>query len=245
MFVKKFEAPSLEQALKMVKLELGPEALVLSTQEKKSGKLFSRKVVEVTAAADKKSKDTKSNGRKLEEIQSLLNSKEDHQRSVMQERFADSTAYGETYKPKKRQEQATSEKKVSQRYIDIDFDPSITNMKPQVSFRNESSRFEASFKNLGISSERAGELSKKMANDFSKADLAEPQFLNKAKTKLLSQGIRTLTAGEFFKSRAWVALGVPGSGKTTVLVKLAILAREQDKSVSLISMDNRKFSGRS
>ena len=54
MFVKKFEAPSLEQALKLVKTEMGPEALVLSTQEKRSGKLFSRRLVEVTAAAEKK-----------------------------------------------------------------------------------------------------------------------------------------------------------------------------------------------
>ena len=39
MFVKKFEAQSLEQALKMVKAEMGPEALILSTQERRTGKI--------------------------------------------------------------------------------------------------------------------------------------------------------------------------------------------------------------
>lgn len=49
MFVKKFEAASLEEALVLVKEEFGPTALILSTQQKKGG-LFQKNYVEVTAA---------------------------------------------------------------------------------------------------------------------------------------------------------------------------------------------------
>jgi flagellar biosynthesis protein FlhF len=50
MEVKKFEAPTLAEALKVVKRELGPEAIILSTRNNKSGwGLMNRSSVEVTA----------------------------------------------------------------------------------------------------------------------------------------------------------------------------------------------------
>ena len=110
--------------------------------------------------------------------------------------------------------------------------------------KNENLKYEASFKVLGICPERSIELARRMMSEFSKEDLSDFQFLKKAKIKLLSTGIRIMTPGEFFKKRAWVPIGVAGVGKTTLLVKLAILAREYEKSISLVSMDNRKISGR-
>jgi flagellar biosynthesis protein FlhF len=55
MQVKKFEAPTMQEALKVIKRELGPEAIILSTKHLKSGfGLMSKASVEVTAAiADK------------------------------------------------------------------------------------------------------------------------------------------------------------------------------------------------
>jgi hypothetical protein len=55
MQVKKFEAPTMQEALKVIKRELGPEAIILSTKHIKSGfGLMSKASVEVTAAiADK------------------------------------------------------------------------------------------------------------------------------------------------------------------------------------------------
>jgi flagellar biosynthesis protein FlhF len=50
MEVKKFEAPTLAEALKVVKRELGPEAIILSTRNNKGGwGLMNRSSVEVTA----------------------------------------------------------------------------------------------------------------------------------------------------------------------------------------------------
>ncbi|NBX69146.1 MAG: hypothetical protein EBR01_09325 [Proteobacteria bacterium] len=222
MFVKKFEAPSLEDALKLIKTEMGPEALILSTQEKRSGKLFSRRLVEVTAACEKKqpSKSTKS------KTYSAQLSK-----TPLEEVFPQQDVKSKT-KPAK--------------YIEIDshnLDKAEKNYV--VRQQNELSKFEAGFKTLGISEDRALDLSKKMNSDFSKSDLSDPDLLYKAKVKLLSQGVRTLTPAEFFKKRSWVPVGVAGAGKTTLLVKLALAAKDYEKSVSLISLDSRKFSGRS
>src|SRR5438270_12753148 len=57
MQIKTFRALDMRDALRAVKEELGPEAVILSTRELKSGGgvfgLFSRAVVEVTAAVDR------------------------------------------------------------------------------------------------------------------------------------------------------------------------------------------------
>ena len=51
MQVKKFEAATMAEALKVIKRELGPEAVILSTKHIKSGfGLMSKASVEVTAA---------------------------------------------------------------------------------------------------------------------------------------------------------------------------------------------------
>jgi flagellar biosynthesis protein FlhF len=53
MELKKFEAPTLAEALQVVKRELGPEAVILSTKNKKSAwGLMNKTSVEVTAAVD-------------------------------------------------------------------------------------------------------------------------------------------------------------------------------------------------
>jgi len=56
MQVKKFEAPTLQEALDNVKRELGPEAIILQTKKHKRGfGLMSRPSVEVTAAVSERS----------------------------------------------------------------------------------------------------------------------------------------------------------------------------------------------
>lgn len=55
MQVKKFEAPTMQEALKVIKRELGPEAVILQTKHIKSGfGLMSKASVEVTAAVAEK-----------------------------------------------------------------------------------------------------------------------------------------------------------------------------------------------
>ena len=55
MEVKKFEAPTLQEALETIKRELGPEAIILQTKKHKRGfGLMSQSSVEVTAAVSER-----------------------------------------------------------------------------------------------------------------------------------------------------------------------------------------------
>ena len=55
MYVRKFEADSLEEALKNIKLELGPDAIILKTVTNKGLKgAFKKKKIEITAAISEK-----------------------------------------------------------------------------------------------------------------------------------------------------------------------------------------------
>ncbi len=61
MQVKKFEAPTLQEALDAIKRELGPEAIILQTKQNRKGfGLMSKGSVEVTAAVSDRSLDKKS-----------------------------------------------------------------------------------------------------------------------------------------------------------------------------------------
>ena len=55
MYVRKFEADSLEEALKSIKQELGPDAIILKTITNKGLKgAFKKKKIEITAAISEK-----------------------------------------------------------------------------------------------------------------------------------------------------------------------------------------------
>lgn len=57
MFIRKYEALDMQEALKLVKEDLGPQAVILSSRKIRKGKgtfgLFGRPVIEVTAAVDR------------------------------------------------------------------------------------------------------------------------------------------------------------------------------------------------
>jgi len=60
MQVKKFEAPTLQEALDTIKRELGPEAIILQTKQNRRGfGLMSKGSVEVTAAVSERATDKK------------------------------------------------------------------------------------------------------------------------------------------------------------------------------------------
>src|SRR5215475_2095059 len=61
MHVKRFEAADMAEALRLVKLALGPDAVILATRQIKKGGgtfgIFGRSFVEVTAAVDREAVD--------------------------------------------------------------------------------------------------------------------------------------------------------------------------------------------
>jgi flagellar biosynthesis protein FlhF len=80
MFVKKFEADTLDEALKAVKAELGPDAIILKTVTNKGLKgAFKKKRIEITAAISERSFDKKS---KVEEVLNEDQKRDFHRRGA-------------------------------------------------------------------------------------------------------------------------------------------------------------------
>jgi flagellar biosynthesis protein FlhF len=91
MQVKKFEAPTMQEALKVIKRELGPEAIILSTKHIKSGfGLMSKASVEVTAAVAEKDLAKKKHAEKglpQDVKEKIWNSKADKQAEIYNDYF--------------------------------------------------------------------------------------------------------------------------------------------------------------
>lgn len=91
MQVKKFEAPTMQEALKVIKRELGPEAIILSTKNIKSGfGLMSKASVEVTAAIaekDLKKKNMAEKGLPQNVKEKIWNSKAEKQSEIYDNYF--------------------------------------------------------------------------------------------------------------------------------------------------------------
>lgn len=228
MIVKKFEAPSLEQALARVKHELGPNALILSTQQKKGGKWFQKSLVEVTAAFERR------------------------MREELEERFDESEL--KNVFPHRRVEAFVEER--AAKLAEAEKKPSSgkPSPKPRVtaeakaapaSVQGEPSKFELDFLNRGFSPESARELSRRLVFDYPAKELANPEFLGKTKAKLVASPLRTLTPAIFQSKWSWAILGQPGAGKTTYAVKLALFLQAKKETVQLISVDEKKVMGRS
>jgi flagellar biosynthesis protein FlhF len=91
MQVKKFEAPTMQEALKVIKRELGPEAIILSTKHIKGGfGLMSKASVEVTAAIaekDLKKKQMAEKGLPQNVKEKIWNSKAEKQSEIYNDYF--------------------------------------------------------------------------------------------------------------------------------------------------------------
>jgi len=219
MFVKKFEAASLELALRAVRDELGPNALILSTQNVKGGWL-QRPSVEVTAATENPTGHSQAPATPetidLEEIFP-------HRREKANPAPVDGY---------------TNRKPIS-KYADPEAGASAPGAR-----KDSDNAYEAFFLRRGFSVENARELGRRLLYDYPKKDLAIPSFLDKARTKLILPHLSTLGDDVLLKGGQWVALGVAGSGKTSLMVKLALHLKALGKTVALVSADKRKLLGR-
>jgi flagellar biosynthesis protein FlhF len=124
MQVKKFEAPTLQEALDHVKRELGPEAIILQTKKHKRGfGLMSKPSVEITAAISERSI------QKKQYVETRLpESNRDALKKLPADRQADFLNKYSEQKPKDSASRAgnlsgTGKKMTATRYIDIDEAP--------------------------------------------------------------------------------------------------------------------------
>lgn len=215
MFVKKFEAETLEQGLKKIRQELGPNALILGTQKKKNG-LLGKGFVEITVAAEKKPEPEK---------------KEVVDEAVLAKLFPHRQEKKISVAPKVTTSKANT---MPARYIDIEDEPSRKTSKPITK-----NRYELEFLRLGISAHASKELGARLICDFPEG-LSDPQSVESKKGKLLMSQMKTLNPTTLFDRRAWAVIGTAGSGKTMSLVKLALFLKQQNKAAYFSSLDSRK-----
>ncbi len=111
MQVKKFEAPTLQEALENVKRELGPEAIILQTRNHRKGfGLLSKTSVEVTAAAS--------------------------ERSMLKKEFAQNRLYGKS-KDQVSKMSASDQTKVYDEFLEKHLESRLGSAKDQVSIGRE------------------------------------------------------------------------------------------------------------
>lgn len=228
MFVKKFEAPSLEQALAQIKSELGPNALILSTHEKR-GKWFQKSLVEVTAAFERRVK---------EEMEARFDDTELERIFPHRREEAEREAREQQPKP----EAPKNEMPLRRRQ------PPPSRETPAASAPASSvvsSTYEQEFLDAGFSPDSAKEISRRLVHDYPRKDLADHQFLSRTRAKLIAGPLATLSSEIFSTRTRWIAVGAPGCGKTSFLVKLGLFLKGRGQPVSLVSLDCRKVIGRS
>lgn len=126
MQVKKFEAPTIQEALDHVKRELGPEAIILQTKNNKRGfGLLSKGSVEITAAVSDRSLVKKKNVevRLPESSKNTMSKLPAEKQADILDRYAERTV-ARAVETKERVEVSQSSKKITAtRYIDIDDEP--------------------------------------------------------------------------------------------------------------------------
>lgn len=241
MFVKKFEAESLEAALAQVKEALGPEALILETQHKKKG-FLQKKVVVVTAAFEQGATPAPKAKKSLADIFP-------HRKSpapTEQVEKVEQDAPARRVLPESSEKRPTRAQQLAQKYLNLSDSPPAKAAPSPTAVAGQQDRFdkfESVFLKAGLSDESAKELTRRVLFDFGKEDLAVPSFREKALGSLLSGALRDLSEAEFLDSASWVAIGPAGAGKTSLLVKLALDLKTKGHSVTLVGLDKRKVLG--
>jgi flagellar biosynthesis protein FlhF len=216
MNIRKFEAKTFEEALNRVKAELGPDALILASEEKRRG-WFNKPTVEITAAFEPEPEKEWGDS----ELEKIF----PHRRRLSAAEVA--------------LEQESDRKAKKVKAVAYSANGSAVSRSNATATGVEDSLIQ-----LGLSGDTARDFAHQITFEFPKKDRDDTQFLEKIKCKLIAAGVKTLSAEIFQSRRAWAAVGGPGAGKTSLLVKLALVLKAQERGVVLASSDNRKIVGR-
>ncbi len=221
MNIRKFEADTFEEALNRVKAELGPDALILASEEKRHG-WFQKPTVEITAAFD--ADPVKEKEWDEEALEKVFPHRK-RQVSNVESKYE--------YAPRTRSQSASKAAQAAQAP-----QPLVHSVCPTTT------EVERSFREVGVRAETAKDFARQITLDYPKKDRMDPSFVEKLKIKMLANGLRTLSPEIFKSRRTWSAVGSSGSGKTSLLVKLALALRGQGQTVRLSSCDGRKVLAR-
>ncbi len=227
MLVKRYEASSLEEALAQVKRELGPEALILSTHQKKGSWLKSGRV-EVMAAKEMAPKAEAVSEIDEEALRKIF----PHRRDSANESLDDVLLRSPEPEPGEKSIRHTK----ASRYQEV-------SGKTAAKKEDTSDMYVEYLSRLGFSDISAKEIARRMIFDYPKEDRADPTALARIRARVAASGIQALSPSIFDARTVWTAIGVGGAGKTATLVKLAISLKRLKYSVSLVGCDHRKVVG--
>mgnify|MGYP000313949256 CR=1 FL=1 len=243
MQVRKFEAHSLEQALAQVKKAMGPDALILSTQQVKR-KWYQKPTFEVAAASP---------AAKAEE-----HFDDDRMAEIFPHRKIESelvpVTYGTPVKKSVQQQErsAPSQKAGHAAYRSSSSTPMVHHERGRRESaprqnpnrdNNGKNPHETYFEERGFSATTSRDFVRRILLDFSQSDRGDEQFMNRERVKLVSAGIKTLSMETLERRKHWAVVGNPGVGKTATCVKLAVHLQGRKQEVSLVSADKRKLVG--
>lgn len=236
MLVKAFEGETIEEALTKVKRELGAKALVLST-EKKKGNLFRKDIVTITAAEpvpEPKPKPDLSD----EELASVFPHRQSAAPSIRKtklNRYIDiaETMVAKAVSPNRKTMPTTHPTptvRPSQRVT------SLATMHHE--------NYENEFLRYGISPDSSRNLSDQIREEVPASELKKQGALVRLQRDLMAEGMKVLDPSVFETKTRWTAIGTAGVGKTTLLVKLALMLKGRGYEVSLVGCDQRKVIAR-
>ena len=254
MQVKKYEASSVIEALKEVKRDLGPEAIILSTQEAKKSLSGSKTFIVMAAVKEDQLRKKEMAEKYLEDI---YKTKVQGQSAIKQKLFIENV-----YKEVERKHKAVHKKITATPYIDIEDHPELTSSSkdsqesprkevlvqpalPQV-LQEKQNRSEAlgqmlrRLKSLGVSNELCFSLERdcgrELGQGIQRPALVESWFAK----RIMAQ---TQVAGET-KQKVELYVGPRGAGKTSTLVKQATqYVMQENKRLAIMTSDLNKVGG--
>jgi len=214
MKIKRFEAQTVQEAIKQIKETLGPDAVILSIKEIKRGKGilgFLHKGVEVTAAIDMPV---------------------EHSESPVEEKFEKIESFSNLVRV---MEELKLEIKELKDYIQT-FMPSPTEASTEIFNLCQQMRMN------GLAAEIALKLIEGFKEGFLDT-IDENMNIQEFLSYLLSSLVKILPPLEDIKDEQKIAVfvGPTGTGKTTTLAKIAGNLVKVGKNVGIITLDPRKF----
>ena len=245
MLVKKFEAETIEKALSLVKESLGPDALVLSTQRKQSGRLIKRHFVEVTAAKNEKKAPEPPVDRYGFDSKTI--------EEVFPYRRFDLHALEqseETERARQENENPPAEPQRNKRLgkflgvHEIGKSEKKTNHVMSPKKGQSSNAYISRMVELGFLEETATQVARRLIFDYPRDQRQTAIGTARLMAKIIAPKLKTLDRDIFDFQPCWTAIGVAGAGKTSMTVKLGLYLRRMGTEVTLIGGDQRKLSGR-
>ncbi len=230
MKIKRFEAPSMPEALRKIKKEFGEEAVILSAKTVKKSSLLGMSKnsrVIVTAAVDKA---PVSNSPK--QIDVHVHPAPDENEAADESKSSGGINILKHFKPIT----LTGQKKVK---------PKIVQLMNAGQERVENRQFFDLLVSKGFSHEKASELECKAAELLPQHEASDQDYLSALARIFEAEGL-VATAGNKNQSkpRFMVMIGPSGVGKTSVAAKLCTRHTvELQQSVALISFDNQRVAG--